>query len=689
MSAQPPDAAHPEIARLTAELRRLQWIVDTQAMLADQALDLDAFMQTVVERVRKVTPAQDVILELIEGDRLVYRAVTEGLKAHLGVWVSRSNSLSGLCVALREPLYCRDSEIDPRVDREATRKVGLRAMICAPLMRDGVAVGVLKALAPKPNAFDLRDIELLGLLAKALGTAMARQVTYESMRAAEARYQLMAANSTDMIVTSDAAGRTTFVSAACYAMTGWTVAEALDRGLQEYVHPEDVPAMHAAFLRARRGEPDVRVRWRGWHKEQHRWVWLESRPSQLADADGSAGCVDVVRDISQQVAQEEALAEARRAAEAAAAAKAEFLANMSHEIRTPLTSVIGFSGLLQEATDLGEEGRRYADRVHAAGKALLAVVNDILDFSKLEAGEVELKSQQTDPAELAREALSLFHPQAAAKGLELSLILPDDVQPVMADPQALRQVLLNLLGNAVKFTEAGGVTLTLTAPPGRLGFAVRDTGAGMDGEQQAKLFQRFSQVDSSSTRRHGGTGLGLAICKGLVHAMGGEIGVTSTPGVGSTFHFEIPAAPALSVTLATEVGGFDISGVRVLVVDDNPTNRELARAMLEGLGAEVHDATDGLNGVEAAQLLPYDVILMDMRMPGLDGPAATARIRAEAGPNQDVPILAFSAGDPGDRVPDGFDGAISKPVTPTALVTAIGAALEAAYGVSAYTALSA
>lgn len=241
-------------------------------------------------------------------------------------------------------------------------------------------------------------------------------------------------------------------------------------------------------------------------------------------------------------------------------------------------------------------------------------------------------------------------------------------------------MLLNLLGNAVKFTDTGSVTLRLTTGGDRLGFAIADTGAGMDAEQTAKLFQRFSQVDSSSTRRHGGTGLGLAICKGLVHAMGGEIGVESTPGQGSTFHFEIPAPTAAGLAPSGEAFALGIAGVRVLVVDDNPTNRELARAMLEGLGAEVHDAIDGLNGVEAAQLLPYDVILMDMRMPRLDGPGATARIRSESGPNRNVPILAFSAGDPETTIPAGFDGSISKPVTPTALLTAISNVLDACYG---------
>jgi CheY-like chemotaxis protein len=205
---------------------------------------------------------------------------------------------------------------------------------------------------------------------------------------------------------------------------------------------------------------------------------------------------------------------------------------------------------------------------------------------------------------------------------------------------------------------------------------VADTGPGLSLEDQSALFRRFSQVDSSSTRRHGGTGLGLAICKALVEAMGGTIGVTSLPGRGATFRFEAPAAPAALQALPAEgdLSGPGLDGVRVLVADDTAANRELARAVLESFGAEVEEAADGEAAVEAARLTPVDVILMDLRMPGLDGPAAARAVRAEAGPNQDVPILAFSAG--GDEVvgPE-FDGVVAKPIAAAALRRAIAEAL--------------
>ncbi len=488
---------------------------------------------------------------------------------------------------------------------------------------------------------------------------------------AEARYRLMAENATDMIVTSDMRGRTTFVSAGCKAITGWTSAEALGRDTAEFVHLEDVDKLKDAFRRTAAGEPSQRVRWRGWHREREEWLWLESSPSILTEGDDPC-FVDVVRDVSAQVTQEEALAAACNDAEAATKAKSEFLANMSHEIRTPLTAVIGFSSLLCARPDLTPEARQFGERISTAGKALLSVVNNVLDFSKLEAGEVELTPRPLDVGALADDMLGLFKPQADERGIDLHLTSDKGLPPLlMVDEPALRQVLLNLLGNAVKFTDAGHVTLRIAHRGERLMVAVSDTGAGLSLEQQAKLFQRFSQVDGSSTRRHGGTGLGLAICKGLVQAMGGVIGVTSQLGRGATFHFDIGAAIAPASNAWVEAGlGASIEGVRVLVADDNATNRELARAVLEGFGAEVHDAADGLQAVEAAQSWPYDCILLDIRMPHLDGPGALERIRSERGPNRDVPIIAFSAGEQGKTLL-GFDGAISKPVTAAALLRAI------------------
>ncbi|MET0293594.1 MAG: ATP-binding protein, partial [Phenylobacterium sp.] len=244
-------------------------------------------------------------------------------------------------------------------------------------------------------------------------------------------------------------------------------------------------------------------------------------------------------------------------------------------------------------------------------------------------------------------------------------------------PQALRQILVNLVGNAVKFTAAGAVALRLCRADGRLIVEVADTGPGLSDDQKARLFQRFSQVDGSSTRQHGGTGLGLAICHGLATAMGGEIGVSSTPGEGSVFVLEVPAPDVAQAPAApgASAGPMLLNDLRLLVVDDHPANRELARLVLESAGAEVRLEADGAGGLKAAAALPYDLILMDLQMPGMNGAAAVARLRAQPGPNQNVPVLAFTAADPTTVLPPGFDGMVSKPLDRTRLLAAVGAAV--------------
>ena len=390
------------------------------------------------------------------------------------------------------------------------------------------------------------------------------------------------------------------------------------------------------------------------------------------DADGAPlRIVGANWDVTDQVAQEQALAVARAEAEAAAQVKAEFLANMSHEIRTPLTAVIGFSSLLHQRPELDETSRRFVQRVSTAGRALLSIVNDILDFSKLEAGQFEIEPCPTSPIEVAQDALGLFAPQADEKGLRLECEVVGDLPAhLMMDPNRTRQILLNLIGNAVKFTDAGSVRLLLDfdRDVGALRIQVQDTGPGMSVEQQEKLFLRFSQVDASSTRKHGGTGLGLAICKGLAEAMGGQIGATSQVGEGSIFWFTL-AAPVVDVPLDSRIGdqapaGLSLDGVRVLVVDDNDVNRELARVVLESFGADVMDAPDGTSAIATAAFEPFDAILLDLRMPRLSGAETLKAIRAGQGPNQNVPILAFTADSDLSTLGEdhGFDGMVFKPI---------------------------
>jgi len=377
---------------------------------------------------------------------------------------------------------------------------------------------------------------------------------------------------------------------------------------------------------------------------------------------------------------------ARARALAATEAKTEFLATMSHEIRTPLNSVLGFAQLLTERKDLPGDARRQLALIESAGAALLTVVNDILDFSRVEAGQVELPFQPTSAAAVLQDAGAILRARAQPKGLVLDVEVIDPVGGLHdLDGLRLRQALLNLLANAVKFTERGRIRACLAVEPGevedRLRFEIIDTGIGIAIDQQPRLFQRFSQIDGATTRAYGGAGLGLAISKALVELMGGRIGVDSAIGHGSVFWIELTAPRARRVEPVDPAPRADPSAARILLVDDHPMNREIGAALLTLVGCRVDTADNGREAVAMAARGGYDVILMDIHMPEMDGLAATRAIRALPGEAGKTPIIAMSA----DALPQqvercyaaGMVDHIAKPVQRELLYAKVSRWLEA------------
>jgi PAS domain S-box-containing protein len=410
-----------------------------------------------------------------------------------------------------------------------------------------------------------------------------------------------------------------------------------------------------------------------WRRTRNTWQGLRRRPN------GKWDILGVTADVTEIADARDAALHGEQAALAAAEAKSRFLANISHEIRTPMNGVLGVLHLIKAEPPMTER-QALIDQALAAGVGLSDLLGDIIDVSDAEAGRLELAAEPIDPAAQLQGVLATFKPLAEAKGVALEIVCVADIGWVAADPARLRKLCFHLVGNAVKFTHQGRVEARLSAhgegEARRLRLEVEDTGVGVAPEAAAGVFQHFTQADSSVTRRYGGPGLGLAVTRSLAEQMGGAVGFSSEPGQGSTFWVEIAAPEATPPSATAPDSGADwLAGVRVLVVEDNATNRLVATRMLGQLGASVATADNGAEGVAAMEAGDYDLVFMDIQMPVMDGVEATRRIRALPSPKCRVPIVATTANVMPHQLAsyrlNGIDGVVAKPISPSALLTEV------------------
>ena len=530
-----------------------------------------------------------------------------------------------------------------------------------------------------------------------------RKHAEDALRKSESRYRAIFENASDVIYTHDLDGNFTSVNPAAVRVVGYSAEEFLNMNIAKLLSGSSLVRARELIQRSVGGAAKYERQEFEIAAKDGRKLVFEVRPQLIFEEGRPVGVQGIARDITDARRAQLELEKAKEAAETANRAKSEFVANMSHEIRTPMNGIIGMTELAL-GTELTLEQRDYLQTVKASARALLTLINDILDFSKIEAGRLDLDPVDFALGDCINESLKMMVLRAQEKGLELSSEFDTETPELLVgDPGRLRQVIVNLIGNAIKFTEAGRIAVKVRAinarpeprepsasvrPRVMLHFSVHDTGPGIPVEKQGCIFNPFEQADGSTARKYGGTGLGLAICARLVALMGGTIWVESEMGRGSTFHFtawfERQAARVASggngsvgsdarpVRRAHDGG----RALRILVAEDNIVNQKLAVRLLEKHGHAVVVVGTGREAIAACERARFDVVLMDVQMPEMDGLEATALIRQrERDRGCRIPIVAMTAhamtGDRDRCLAAGMDAYVSKPIDPKQLIEAL------------------
>ncbi|HKD93274.1 MAG TPA: GAF domain-containing protein [Gaiellaceae bacterium] len=633
-----------ENARLVQETRQrvgeLATVNSVGHALASQ-LDLDGLIELVGEQVRETFDADIAYVALHdEAAGLVeFAYYWESGERRPEAAMKYGEGLTSQILESREPLL-----LNRREQHEGSAIFGTPSLsyLGVPIQVGTRAIGVISVQSiDEEGRFGEADARLLATIAANVGVAIQNARLFSEIERQKQYFEMLVEVSPAAVVVMDGDERVTGWNPAAATLFGYTSDEAIGRTIDELVVPDDLKAESRDVTVEALGEGRTRRITRRSAKDGA-LLDVEMELVPLRFDGGNAGFYAIYHDITE-------LQRARQEAEAATQAKSAFLATMSHEIRTPMNAVIGMSDLLL-GTELTGEQREFAEVVRTSGDALLHVIDDILDYSKIEAGKLDLEREPFNLRDCVEGALDIVAPRAWEKELELACLI-DETAPsgILGDEARLRQVLLNLLSNAVKFTEAGEVVVLVDAEETgggshRVELAVRDTGIGIPADRMDKLFTSFSQVDASTTRRFGGTGLGLAISKRLVDLMGGTISVESEQGQGSTFRISLPATAAdVPARIAFDDGLPHLAGKRILIVDDNATNREIVTRHARSWQMEpvaLERPVDALELIAKGE--PFDIAVLDMMMPDMDGLALAGEIRQQRSESE-LPLLLLTS----------------------------------------------
>jgi PAS domain S-box-containing protein len=678
-------------ANVGAAIRNAQLYQETQQRADEMAalteigreisatLDLESVLERIANRAQDLLNARTATIRLLEEDGSLPTVVAIGKYAekHRGTRIQMGEGITGNVAKSGKAEIINDPRKDERIVHipgTPDEEDDYEAIIFAPLMIGERVIGVMGLWRDRPVAgpFSEDDLNFLKSLARQAANAIENARLFEEVQRQKLYSEALVQNSPVAIVTSDLENNVVSWNPAAEILFGYQAEEAIGVNVLELISDANVDAEMADNFKELSGGGKVNTVTQRFRKDGSP-VDVELLSLPVVMEGKQVGLIAIYHDITE-------LLRARHEAEAANEAKSAFLATMSHEIRTPMNGVIGMTSLLMD-TEQDSEQRDYTETIRNSGEALLTVINDILDFSKIEAGKMELEEQPFDLRGCLESSLDLLKLNASEKGVELAYEMAGTVPAVIVgDITRLRQVLINLLNNGLKFTEEGEVVLAVSTEavpiqadgPYTLHFSVRNTGIGIPPDRVDRLFQAFSQVDASTSRKYGGTGLGLAISKRLSELMGGEMWVESVVGEGTTFHFTIAAASGPDLKDREDLKGEQpqLAGKRLLIVDDNLTNRRILTLQTGAWGMlprETSDPKEALEWIRRGD--PFDLAILDYHMPEMDGIELADAIR-EHREAEDLPLVLFSSISARDTVMDEnqFAAFLMKPLKPSVLL---------------------